>query len=337
MRCQLETMWWRDLRRRAPELICEKLANQCCSAMAVIERAGVRLIGDGNDLRLLGGGAGAETVMVMDFVKLTCSGHSAYTAQKPSMNSNPVLKPNNEHRLDKQTNRPSDLNARGDKSWNHTTYTHINSQLSSLVPLVTPEVPNPLKVGLDLNATANGSQESASRNAETGGTQNGQPNPNDNNPGGRRSTSAFDRLGPGQPEPRLFGGIGSDDTQIMQDLRHRMQAMELEVKELRKENIELKNVAQDLRARRRSPLRRRERSRSRSPSQRRLRTPPQRRRCQNSSESPDSSSDESREGRRRRPHRYKRIRNRDGTPPVDGHTHLSSWILTSTSMILSTE
>ncbi|MED6167612.1 hypothetical protein PIB30_004423 [Stylosanthes scabra] len=72
-----------------------------------------------------------------------------------------------------------------------------------------------LQVDLDLNAITNGSQESAGRNAETGGTQNGQPNPGSNNPGGQRSTSAFDRLGPGHPEPRPFGGIGSDDTQIM--------------------------------------------------------------------------------------------------------------------------
>ncbi|MED6194228.1 hypothetical protein PIB30_026489 [Stylosanthes scabra] len=139
--------------------------------------------------------------------------------------------------------------------------------------------------------------------------------------GGRRSTSAFDRLGPGNQEPRPFGGIGSDNNQIMQDLRHRMQAMELEVKELRKENTELKNVAQNLRARRRSPLRRPERSRSRSPTQRRPWSPPRWRRHQDSSESPDSSSNQSHEGRRRRHRRYKRMRNREGTPPIDGRTH----------------
>ncbi|MED6132485.1 hypothetical protein PIB30_019459 [Stylosanthes scabra] len=113
--------------------------------------------------------------------------------------------------------------------------------------------PNPQQVDLDLNATVNGSKESAGRNAETDGAQNGQPNSSGDRSGGRRSTNAFDRLGPGNPEPRTLGGIGSDNNQIMQDLRHRMQAMELEVKELRKENTELKNVAQDLRARRRSP------------------------------------------------------------------------------------
>ncbi|MED6192503.1 hypothetical protein PIB30_010708 [Stylosanthes scabra] len=145
--------------------------------------------------------------------------------------------------------------------------------------------PNQQQADLDLNATANGGDRF----------------------GGRRSTSAFDRLGPGNPEPRPFGGISSDNNQIMQDLRHRMQAMELEVKELRKENTELKNVAQDLRARRRSPLRRRERSRSRSATQRRPRSPPRRRHHQNSFESLDSSSDESHEGRRRHPRRYKRM------------------------------
>ncbi|MED6118224.1 hypothetical protein PIB30_000851 [Stylosanthes scabra] len=186
---------------------------------------------------------------------------------------------------------------------------------------------NQQQVDIDLNATANGSQESASRNAETGGTQNVQPNSGGNNSGGRRSTSAFDRLGPGNPGPRPFGGISSDDTQIKQDLRHRMQAMELEVKELRKENTELKNVAQDLRARRCSPHRCRERSKSCSPSRRRSRSPPRRRRGQNSLENPYSSSDESHEGRRRRPRRYKRMRNHERTPPIDGHTPFSSRIL----------
>ncbi|MED6119389.1 hypothetical protein PIB30_011454 [Stylosanthes scabra] len=103
---------------------------------------------------------------------------------------------------------------------------------------------NQQQVDLDLNATANGSTESVGRNAEMGGTQNGQPN-----------TSTFDRLGPGSPGPNPFGGIGSDDTQIIQELRHRMQAMEIEVKGLRKENVELKNVTKDLRSRRHSPHR----------------------------------------------------------------------------------
>ncbi|MED6203775.1 hypothetical protein PIB30_002539 [Stylosanthes scabra] len=119
--------------------------------------------------------------------------------------------------------------------------------------------PNPQQVDLDLNATVNGSQE----------------------------------LGPGNSEPRPFGGIGSNPNQIMQDLRHRMQAMEHEVKELRSENTELKNVTQGLKTRgrspRRSPPRRRERSRSHSPTKRRPRSLPRRRRHWNSSESRDSS------------------------------------------------
>ncbi|MED6145519.1 hypothetical protein PIB30_025989 [Stylosanthes scabra] len=57
--------------------------------------------------------------------------------------------------------------------------------------------PNPQQVDLDLNATANGSQDSAGRNAETDGAQNGQPNSGGDRSRGRRSTSAFDRLGPG--------------------------------------------------------------------------------------------------------------------------------------------
>ncbi|MED6215801.1 hypothetical protein PIB30_001418 [Stylosanthes scabra] len=164
---------------------------------------------------------------------------------------------------------------------NHHGYIKRRSALlqpSSLAPPVTPEVPNPLKnqqqVDLGLNATANASQESVGRNAETGGTQNGQPNSDGDNSGGRRSTSAFDRLGPGNPDPRPFGGIGSDDTQIIQELRHRMQVMEIEVKGLQKENVELKNATKDLRSRRCSPRRHRSRSKSRTPPRRRERTPP---------------------------------------------------------------
>ncbi|MED6187279.1 hypothetical protein PIB30_074916, partial [Stylosanthes scabra] len=152
--------------------------------------------------------------------------------------------------------------------------------------------PNPQQADLDLNSTANGSQESAERNAETDGAQNGQLNSSGDRSGGRQSTSAFDRLGLGNSKPRPFGRIGSDPNQIMQDLRHRMQAMELEVKELWKENTEPKNVAQDLKTRRcsprRSPPRRHKRSRSHSPTERSPRSPPQRRRHRNSSESQDS-------------------------------------------------
>ncbi|MED6203488.1 hypothetical protein PIB30_115999, partial [Stylosanthes scabra] len=67
----------------------------------------------------------------------------------------------------------------------------------------------------------------------TDGAQNNQLNSGGDRSGGRRNASAFDRLGPGNSEPRPFGGIGTDPNQIMQDLRHHMQAMEHEVKELR--------------------------------------------------------------------------------------------------------
>ncbi|MED6174939.1 hypothetical protein PIB30_073626 [Stylosanthes scabra] len=110
-----------------------------------------------------------------------------------------------------------------------------------------------------------------------GGTQNGQPKSGGDNSGGRRSTSAFDRLGPGNPDPRPFGGIGSNDTHIIQELRHHMQAMEVEVKGLRKENVKLKNATKDLRSRRRSPRRHRSRSKSKTPPRRRERTPPRER------------------------------------------------------------
>ncbi|MED6204267.1 hypothetical protein PIB30_007738 [Stylosanthes scabra] len=192
---------------------------------------------------------------------------------------------------------------------------------SSLAPPITPGVPNPLKVhsvywrrlwglpskptmvnqdeegipytdhsgdeqhrnlqqaDLDLNATANGSTRSVDRNAEAGGTQNGQPGSSGDNSGGRRSTSAFDRLG-----PKPFGEIGSDKSQIIQELRHRMQAMELQVKG-------------DLRSRRRLPPRRRSRSKSKTSPRRRERTPDRRRRHPSSSDDRESSSDDSREPR----------------------------------------
>ncbi|MED6216022.1 hypothetical protein PIB30_003667 [Stylosanthes scabra] len=63
---------------------------------------------------------------------------------------------------------------------------------------------------LDLNAAANGSTASRNRNVESGRTQNGQPKPHDDNSRGRRSSSAFDRLGRAGLEPNPFGGIGSE-------------------------------------------------------------------------------------------------------------------------------
>ncbi|MED6194691.1 hypothetical protein PIB30_030758 [Stylosanthes scabra] len=174
---------------------------------------------------------------------------------------------------------------------------------------------------MDHNATANGSTASGDRNVESGGkTQNGQPKPHDDNPGGWRSTSAFDRLGPGDPDPNPFGGIGSDESRITHELQHRMQSVELMVQELRKENVELRNVTKDLKSRRRSPPRRRSRYKSRSPPRRRPQTPPRRQCHPSSSEDGDSSSDDSRETRRRPYRRYKRTKDREKTPPVDGHT-----------------
>ncbi|MED6109231.1 hypothetical protein PIB30_031547 [Stylosanthes scabra] len=202
-----------------------------------------------------------------------------------------------------------------------------------------PNQQNQQQVDLDLNATANASQESAGRNARTGEAQNSQPNSGGDTSRGQRSTSAFDRLSPGDPDPRPFGGIGSDNTQIIQDLRHRMQAMEAEVKGLRKENVELKSATKDSRSQRRSPYRRRTRSKSKSPTRRRERTPPRectpprertptrRRRHPSSSDDQESSSDDSREQRRRRPRRYKKTRGRERTPPVGGHTPFSNRIL----------
>ncbi|MED6157398.1 hypothetical protein PIB30_022807 [Stylosanthes scabra] len=227
-----------------------------------------------------------------------------------------------------------------DELTDHPTYTHeaISPGMSDtqvqdqLIPRQSGLSRNQQQVELDLNATANGSTESVGRNVETGGTQNGQPKSGGDNSGGRRSTSAFDRLGPGSPGPNLFGGIGSYETQIIQELRHRMQAMEVEVKELRKENVELKNATKDLRSRQHSPHRRRSRSKYRTPTRRREHTPPcgrtspRRRRHPSSSDNHESSSDESREPRRRQYGRYKKMRGRERTPPVDGHTPFSNQI-----------
>ncbi|MED6202353.1 hypothetical protein PIB30_104522, partial [Stylosanthes scabra] len=76
-------------------------------------------------------------------------------------------------------------------------------------------------------------------NTNSGGIQNGQPPPRNPTQGNRQS--AFDRIGPGGPTQRPFGGTGSDESEIAQELRYRMQAMESEVRELRKENAELRS------------------------------------------------------------------------------------------------
>ncbi|MED6184480.1 hypothetical protein PIB30_047802 [Stylosanthes scabra] len=97
---------------------------------------------------------------------------------------------------------------------------------------------------LDLNATANEAVGSGNTNTDSGGVQNRQPPPHNPNSGNR--PSAFDRIGPGGPTSRPFGGIGSDKSHITQELRHRMQSMELEVRKLRKENAELRTTMRNL-------------------------------------------------------------------------------------------
>ncbi|MED6191138.1 hypothetical protein PIB30_113213, partial [Stylosanthes scabra] len=192
---------------------------------------------------------------------------------------------------------------------------------------------------LDLNATANEATGSGNISAELGGTQNGQPllrNPVQGN-----RTSAFDRIGPSDPNPRPFGGTGLDGSQIAQELRLRMQAMESEVRELRKENAELRSSTRNPQPRARGSPRRRSRSPSRSPPRRnqqpksppparrtqRPHTPPRRRRHHSSSSDSDSSSERDRNPQRRTYRHYKRTRDRTVTPPIDGHTPFSSRIL----------
>ncbi|MED6160380.1 hypothetical protein PIB30_051005 [Stylosanthes scabra] len=133
---------------------------------------------------------------------------------------------------------------------------------------------------LDLNATANEATGSGNVNTKSGGTQNGQPPPRNPTQGNRQN--AFDRIGPSGPNPRPFGGTGSDESQIAQELRHRMQAMESEVRELRKENAELRSSTKDPQPRTRTSPRRCSRSQSRSPPRRNLRSksPPQAKRTQ---------------------------------------------------------
>ncbi|MED6161143.1 hypothetical protein PIB30_057935 [Stylosanthes scabra] len=96
-------------------------------------------------------------------------------------------------------------------------------------------------------------------NVDLGGVQNGRPHPPIANPGGRKIPSAIDRIGSGghsnnqeqhrSQTPRPFGGIGPNEFHIAQELRHHMQSMEQEVRELRKENAELRTAIQHLRSR----------------------------------------------------------------------------------------
>ncbi|MED6174569.1 hypothetical protein PIB30_070276 [Stylosanthes scabra] len=145
---------------------------------------------------------------------------------------------------------------------------------------------------LDLNATANEA------------TGSGNPPPRNLTQGNRQS--AFDRIGPGGPTQRPFGGTGSDESQIAQELRHRMQAMESEVWELRKESTKLRSSTRNPQPRGQTPPRRRSRSK--------------RRRHHSSSSDSDSSSGRDRNPRQRTYRRYKRTRDRTVTPPIDGYT-----------------
>ncbi|MED6220420.1 hypothetical protein PIB30_044664 [Stylosanthes scabra] len=133
---------------------------------------------------------------------------------------------------------------------------------------------------LDLNATANEATGSGNAHTDSGGTQNGQPPPR--NPTQSNRQSAFDRIGPSGSTQRPFGGIGSDESQIAQELRHRMQAMESKVRELRKENAELRSSTKKPQPRAQTLPRRRSLSQSSSPPRRNQRPkfPPQAKRTQ---------------------------------------------------------
>ncbi|MED6169319.1 hypothetical protein PIB30_020299 [Stylosanthes scabra] len=71
--------------------------------------------------------------------------------------------------------------------------------------------------GLNLNATANGATETDDANVDLEDVQNGQPHiPVSKN------SSALDRLDPSGPAPRPLRGIGTDESRITQELRHRL-------------------------------------------------------------------------------------------------------------------
>ncbi|MED6170512.1 hypothetical protein PIB30_031749 [Stylosanthes scabra] len=176
---------------------------------------------------------------------------------------------------------------------------------------------------LDLNATANEAVGSGNTHMDSGGVQNGQPPPHNPNSGNR--TSAFDRIGPSGPTLRPFGGIKSDESHITQELRHRMQSMELEVWELRKENAELRTTTRNLQSRvslsprrnnrSRSPPRRNHRSRSPPRRNNQPRTPLRRRHYHSRSDDSESSSEEDHDGSRRTYRRYKRTKGSEVTHP----------------------
>ncbi|MED6162803.1 hypothetical protein PIB30_073991 [Stylosanthes scabra] len=143
------------------------------------------------------------------------------------------------------------------------------------------------------------------------------------------NATANEAVGSSGPISRPFGGIGLDESHITQELRHCMQSMELEVRELRNENAKLRTTTRNLQLRGRTPLRHRSRSQSRSPPRRNHRphTLSRRRRHHNSSDDSESSSEGDRDGSRRTYKLYKRTKGREVTPPIDGHTSFSSRIL----------
>ncbi|MED6189369.1 hypothetical protein PIB30_095380 [Stylosanthes scabra] len=199
---------------------------------------------------------------------------------------------------------------------------------------------------LDLNVTANDGTRIDDANMDSGSIRNGRPQPHAASPNGRRIPNAIDRRWSGgtshnqeqrrSPSPRPFGGIGSNEFRITEELRHRMQAMKLEVQELQRENVELRTAMRHLKSQLQTPPRRHSRSQTRSPPRRfpQLRTLPRRKRHHSSSDERYSTSDEryssSEEdrGRKRKTfRRYKKTRDRENTPPIDGHTPFSSRIL----------
>ncbi|MED6145735.1 hypothetical protein PIB30_028096 [Stylosanthes scabra] len=97
--------------------------------------------------------------------------------------------------------------------------------------------PEQQQEALDLNATVNDATGTNGTNVNLEDLQNRRPP----TPVAERSRnqSAFHRLGPGDPTPKPFGGIGTDESCITQELRHRIVSMEHVVQELQRENAKL--------------------------------------------------------------------------------------------------
>ncbi|MED6201409.1 hypothetical protein PIB30_094714, partial [Stylosanthes scabra] len=108
-------------------------------------------------------------------------------------------------------------------------------------------------------------------------------------------------------------------------LKHHMQLVEHEVRELRRKNAELRRSKRRSESWSRSSPIRRSRSRTRSPPRRRSgsrsRSPPWRRRQHTSSDDMRSSSEEEDKGQiRKMARRYKKRKGWDESFPIDGHT-----------------